>query len=87
MQFRLGFNKPSPFLFGPRSASALRGPSAYTPPMTETYVTVTRRLQFNAAHRVHNPALSDEENTSIFGKCNNPNWHAMTATAAASVAR
>jgi 6-pyruvoyltetrahydropterin/6-carboxytetrahydropterin synthase len=25
-------------------------------------VTVTRRLQFNAAHRVHNPALSDEEN-------------------------
>ena len=38
-------------------------------------VTVTRRLSFNAAHRVHNPALSDEENTRIFGKCNNPNWH------------
>jgi 6-pyruvoyltetrahydropterin/6-carboxytetrahydropterin synthase len=38
-------------------------------------VTVTRRLQFNAAHRVHNPALSDEENTRLFGKCNNPNWH------------
>ena len=38
-------------------------------------VTVTRRLTFNAAHRVHNPALSDEENTRIFGKCNNPNWH------------
>ena len=38
-------------------------------------VTVTRRLHFNAAHRVHNPALSDAENTTLFGKCNNPNWH------------
>jgi 6-pyruvoyltetrahydropterin/6-carboxytetrahydropterin synthase len=24
---------------------------------------------------VHNPALSDEENSALFGKCNNPNWH------------
>ena len=38
-------------------------------------VTVTKRLTFNAAHRVHNPALSDAENQSLFGKCNNPNWH------------
>ena len=38
-------------------------------------VTVTRRVRFNAAHRVHNPALSDEENRRLFGKCNNPNWH------------
>ena len=38
-------------------------------------VTVTRRLRFNAAHRVHNPALSDDENCRLFGKCNNPNWH------------
>ena len=38
-------------------------------------VTVTRRLQFNAAHRVHNPQLSDEENVRLFGKCNNPNGH------------
>jgi 6-pyruvoyltetrahydropterin/6-carboxytetrahydropterin synthase len=38
-------------------------------------VTVTRRLHFNAAHRVHNPALSDEENARLFGKCNNPYWH------------
>ena len=38
-------------------------------------VTVTRRVRFNAAHRVHNPALSDEENQALFGKCNNPNWH------------
>ena len=38
-------------------------------------VTVTRRLKFNAAHRVHNPAFSDEENSRIFGKCNNPHGH------------
>ena len=38
-------------------------------------VTVTRRMHFNAAHRVHNPELSDEENERLFGKCNNPNWH------------
>ena len=38
-------------------------------------VTITRRLHFSAAHRVHNPGLSDEENRRIFGKCNNPNWH------------
>jgi 6-pyruvoyltetrahydropterin/6-carboxytetrahydropterin synthase len=39
------------------------------------FVTVTRRLRFNAAHRIHNPELSDAENTALFGKCNNPNWH------------
>lgn len=38
-------------------------------------VTVTRRLRFNAAHRLHNPALSDQENRDVYGKCNNPNWH------------
>src|ERR671935_110586 len=38
-------------------------------------VTITRRLHFSAAHRVHNPAMSDEQNRRIFGKCNNPNWH------------
>jgi 6-pyruvoyltetrahydropterin/6-carboxytetrahydropterin synthase len=39
------------------------------------HVTITRRMHFSAAHRVHNPALSDEENRRLFGKCNNPNWH------------
>lgn len=38
-------------------------------------VTVTRRLNFNAAHRLHNPELSDAENDALFGVCNNPNWH------------
>lgn len=38
-------------------------------------VTVTRRAHFNAAHRLHNPALSDEENARLFGPCANPNFH------------
>ena len=49
-------------------------------------VTVTRRLEFNAAHRVHNPALSDEENRRLFGKCNHPNWHGHNYTLDVSVA-
>ena len=48
-------------------------------------VTITRRLQFNAAHRVHNPALSDAENKALFGKCNNPNWHGHNYTLDVSV--
>jgi len=48
-------------------------------------VTVTRRLMFNAAHRVHNPALSDAENARLFGKCNNPNWHGHNYTLDVSV--
>ncbi len=43
-------------------------------------VAITRLLRFNAAHRVHNPALSDEENVRLFGKCNNPNWHGHNYT-------
>jgi 6-pyruvoyltetrahydropterin/6-carboxytetrahydropterin synthase len=50
-----------------------------------TVVTVTRRLTFNAAHRVHNPALSDAENARLFGKCNNPNWHGHNYTLEVSV--
>ena len=46
----------------------------YTTPIMPR-VTVTRRLHFNAAHRVHNPALSEDENQRLFGRCNNPNWH------------
>jgi 6-pyruvoyltetrahydropterin/6-carboxytetrahydropterin synthase len=38
-------------------------------------VRVTRRVHFSAAHRLHNPALSDRENRELFGECNSPNWH------------
>jgi len=38
-------------------------------------VTVTRRVHFNAAHRLSCNDLSDEENERIFGPCSNPNYH------------
>lgn len=38
-------------------------------------VYVTRKVHFNAAHRLHNPEKSAEWNEETFGKCNNPNWH------------
>lgn len=38
-------------------------------------IAVFRKEHFNAAHRLHNPKWSDEKNASVFGKCNNPNYH------------
>jgi 6-pyruvoyltetrahydropterin/6-carboxytetrahydropterin synthase len=38
-------------------------------------VSVFRKEHFNAAHRLHNPVLSDADNASVFGKCNYPNYH------------
>lgn len=38
-------------------------------------IKVSRREHFNAAHRLHNPKWSNEENDRVFGKCNNPNYH------------
>jgi len=38
-------------------------------------ITVFRKENFNAAHRLHNSNLSDEENETIYGKCNNEYYH------------
>jgi 6-pyruvoyltetrahydropterin/6-carboxytetrahydropterin synthase len=38
-------------------------------------VSVFRKEHFNSAHRLHNPNWSDEQNQTIFGKCNNPHYH------------
>ena len=38
-------------------------------------VYLTRKIEFSASHRYHNPALSPEENRRVFGKCNNPHGH------------
>ena len=34
-----------------------------------------RRYRFSASHRLHTAHLSEEENSRIFGKCNNPYGH------------
>ena len=36
---------------------------------------ITVRTEFSAAHRLHAPSLSDEENKALYGPCNNPNSH------------
>jgi 6-pyruvoyltetrahydropterin/6-carboxytetrahydropterin synthase len=36
---------------------------------------LTRRYLFSASHRLHNEAMSAEENLAIYGKCNNPHGH------------
>src|SRR3954470_7752559 len=36
---------------------------------------LTRRYWIAASHRLHNDAFSEEQNRSIYGKCNNPHGH------------
>lgn len=38
-------------------------------------VAVYRKEHFNAAHRLHNAQWDEPTNTTVFGKCNNPNFH------------
>ena len=38
-------------------------------------VLIRQQFEFSAAHRLHVPQLSDEENRRVFGKCNNPSGH------------
>jgi len=48
-------------------------------------VTVSRKAHFNAAHRLYRKDWSDEKNTQVFGKCNNPNFHGHNYELIASV--
>jgi 6-pyruvoyltetrahydropterin/6-carboxytetrahydropterin synthase len=38
-------------------------------------VRLSQKFEFSATHRLHNPVLSPEENSRLFGKCNNPHGH------------
>ena len=38
-------------------------------------ITGYRKAHFNAAHRLYKPEWSDEKNSEVFGKCNNPHFH------------
>ena len=40
-----------------------------------TTVLVSRRESFNAAHQLHDPGLSEEDNRRLFGKCANLHGH------------
>jgi 6-pyruvoyltetrahydropterin/6-carboxytetrahydropterin synthase len=43
--------------------------------MHERTVEITRREEFSAAHRLHDPGLSPEENRRVFGMCNDEHGH------------
>jgi 6-pyruvoyltetrahydropterin/6-carboxytetrahydropterin synthase len=38
-------------------------------------IRLSQKFEFSATHRLHNPALTDDENIRLFGKCNNAHGH------------
>ena len=66
----------------PLSESAVSATLVLTPTLSLTaikddmhHVLLRQQYEFSAAHRLHVPSLSDEENRQVFGKCNNPAGH------------
>jgi len=49
-------------------------------------ITVSRKAHFNAAHRLHVPEWTEEENKEYFGLCNNVNYHGHNYDLIVSVA-
>ena len=47
-------------------------------PESAPIVEVTQSFRFSAAHRMHNPRLSAEENRRLYGRCNHVNGHGHT---------
>ncbi len=43
--------------------------------MSEPIVHFSRRYRFSASHRLHAPALTDDQNRETYGKCNNRFGH------------
>ena len=38
-------------------------------------VYITRKENFNSAHKLFREDWTEEKNKEVFGKCSNPNWH------------
>jgi 6-pyruvoyltetrahydropterin/6-carboxytetrahydropterin synthase len=36
---------------------------------------ITRKASFNAAHKLSRPDWTEAQNSEVYGKCANPNWH------------
>lgn len=48
-------------------------------------VYISRKENFNAAHKLWNSKWSDEKNEAVFGKCSNKNWHGHNYTITVTV--
>jgi 6-pyruvoyltetrahydropterin/6-carboxytetrahydropterin synthase len=46
---------------------------------------LSRRYLFSASHRLHSEAMSEEENKTTYGKCNNPFGHGHNYTVEVTV--
>jgi 6-pyruvoyltetrahydropterin/6-carboxytetrahydropterin synthase len=53
---------------------------------TEIHIELGRRYHFSASHRLHSEHLTDEENSRVFGKCNNSFGHGHNYTLEVSIA-
>ena len=49
--------------------------SMTTDPAMPRHVLIKQQYEFSAAHRLHVPDHSDQQNRATFGKCNNPAGH------------
>jgi 6-pyruvoyltetrahydropterin/6-carboxytetrahydropterin synthase len=38
-------------------------------------ISITKKYEFSAAHRLHSPFLNESENVDVYDKCNNINGH------------
>jgi 6-pyruvoyltetrahydropterin/6-carboxytetrahydropterin synthase len=61
----------SPYYSVEMTASSEAKPPAFS----ATTALLRQRFDFAAAHRLHLPNLSPEQNQALFGKCNNPTGH------------
>jgi 6-pyruvoyltetrahydropterin/6-carboxytetrahydropterin synthase len=43
--------------------------------VSPTTAILRQQFDFSAAHRLHVPSMSDEENRQVFGRCNHPSGH------------
>ena len=63
------------FVFGLLSYSLYRGTFAQ---ISSSMIRITRRENFNAAHRLYNESWSQEKNFAIFGPCSRLHGHNWT---------
>ena len=66
---------PVQLVQGARSRVSLAEGSRLCASWDGTRMKTTHKYEFAAAHRLHSPFQTEEENTALYGKCNNPRGH------------
>jgi 6-pyruvoyltetrahydropterin/6-carboxytetrahydropterin synthase len=63
----------------------MSGPGGIGHALRAPVVEVTQAFRFSAAHRMHNPRFSAEENRRLYGRCNHPSGHGHTYRLAVTI--